>query len=118
MAATLDILGDKWTLLVVRDLLMGKRLFGQFLESPERIPTNLLADRLKRLQETGIVRKRPYQTRPVRYEYHLTEMGSDLLDVLAAIARWANRHIPGTWQPPGDLTELLRSGPRDRGEKC
>jgi len=56
IATTLDLLGDKWTLLVVRDLLfVGKRRFGEFLESPEGIPTNILTDRLRRLEEHGVV---------------------------------------------------------------
>ena len=80
---TLDILGDKWTLLVVRDLFLGKRLYREFTESPEGIPTNILADRLKRLEAAGIIRKEPYQERPVRYAYALTGMGEDLLPVLA-----------------------------------
>ncbi len=65
IANTLDILGDKWTLLVVRDLLfLGKRLYGEFMQSGEGIPTNILADRLKRLEETGLVTKEPYQSNP------------------------------------------------------
>lgn len=100
----LDILGDKWTLLVVRDLMFGKRTFGEFLESPEGIPTNILAERLKRLERAGLVSKTPYQQRPVRYAYALTEKGSDLRPVLRAIARWGNKHIPGTWVPGKDVS--------------
>ena len=61
VACTLDILGDKWTLLVIRDLFLGKKTYGDFQSSPEGIPTNILAERLKRLVEKGIVRKYPYQ---------------------------------------------------------
>ncbi len=103
VAATLDILGDKWTLLVIRDLFFGKRTYGEFLQSPEHIPSNILAERLKRLENTGLIDKQPYQERPVRYEYRLTEKGRDLAPVLKTIAGWANKHIPGTWDPAKDL---------------
>lgn len=96
VANSLDIVGDKWSLLVVRDLLHGKRTYGELADSPERIPTNILADRLKRLEDAGIVSSTPYQERPVRYAYTLTAKGRDLGDVLLAFVRWGKRHIPGT----------------------
>ena len=96
VANSLDIVGDKWSLLVVRDLLHGKRTYKELADSPERIPTNILADRLKRLEEAGIVSSTPYQERPVRYAYTLTLKGKDLGDVLLAFVRWGTRHIPGT----------------------
>jgi DNA-binding HxlR family transcriptional regulator len=96
IASSLDILGDKWSLLVVRDLLHGKHTYGQLALSPERIPTNILADRLQRLEGAGIVSRTPYQQRPVRYAYALTQKGSALRDVLLALVRWGKQHIPGT----------------------
>jgi DNA-binding HxlR family transcriptional regulator len=96
IANSLDILGDKWSLLVVRDLLHGKHTYGELAHSPERIPTNILADRLKRLEAAGIVTSTPYQERPVRYAYTLTAKGSALGDVLLAFVRWGKHHIPGT----------------------
>lgn len=96
VANSLDIVGDKWSLLVVRDLLYGKRTYGELADSPERIPTNILADRLKRLEDAGIVSSAPYQERPVRYAYTLTPKGKDLGGVLLAFVRWGKRHIPGT----------------------
>lgn len=110
IATTLDLLGDKWTLLVVRDLLfLGKKRFGELQSSPEGIPTNILSDRLRRLEECGIVAKVAYQDRPPRYEYHLTPKGADLLPVLRAIIEWANRHLPGTAKPPPGLLERAES---------
>lgn len=101
MSATLDLLGDKWTLLVVRDMLfLKKRIFNEFLESPEAIATNILTDRLKRLEEFGIITKHPYQKSPVRYEYRLTPRGEDLRPLLIEIVRWGNVHIAGTIVPP------------------
>ena len=106
IANTLDILGDKWTLLVVRDLLfLDKHLYGEFMQSGEGIPTNILADRLKRLEETGLVTKEPYQSNPVRHQYRLTRKGTELFPVLREIIRWANKHIPGTSVPPASYLE-------------
>jgi DNA-binding HxlR family transcriptional regulator len=96
IAVTLDFLGDKWTLLVIRDLFLGKRTYGELLKSPEKIPTNILAERLKRLEKAGLVEKKPYQERPVRHAYTLTAKGHDLKGVLKAILLWADKHIPGT----------------------
>jgi DNA-binding HxlR family transcriptional regulator len=96
VANTLDIVGDKWSLLVVRDLLRGLATYKNLQNSPERIPTNILADRLKRLEEAGLVAKSAYQEHPVRYAYRLTEKGKALREVLGAFARWGKKHIPGT----------------------
>ena len=96
IANSLDIVGDKWSLLVVRDLLHGKHTYGELADSPEGIPTNILADRLKRMEAAGILVKAPYQERPVRYSYTLTQKGKDLGHVLLAFVRWGTQHIPGT----------------------
>ena len=104
-ACALDLAGDKWTLLVVRDLLRGRTTYGELADSPEGIPTNILADRLRRMEESGLIRAVPYQQRPVRYAYSLTAKGRGLGGVLAAVARWGHRHIPGTKIMP----EFLRN---------
>jgi DNA-binding HxlR family transcriptional regulator len=96
IANSLEVVGDKWTLLVVRDLLHGKRTYGELLNSPEGIPTNILAERLKRLEAAGIIVGTPYQERPTRYAYTLTPKGRALGDVLLAFVRWGKQHIPGT----------------------
>jgi DNA-binding HxlR family transcriptional regulator len=96
VACTLDLVGDKWSLLVVRDLLRGNVTYGALQDSPEGIPTNILADRLKRLEQDGLIAKSPYQDHPVRYTYRLTEKGKALGDVLLALVRWGKKHIPGT----------------------
>jgi DNA-binding HxlR family transcriptional regulator len=96
VASTLDLVGDKWSLLVIRDLLNGKRTYGEILRSPEGIPTNILADRLARLEQAGIIESAAYQERPVRYAYTLTPKGRDLGDVVLALVRWGKKHIPGT----------------------
>jgi DNA-binding HxlR family transcriptional regulator len=99
IAAVLDILGDKWTLLVIRDLFLGKHRYGEFATSPEGIPTNILADRLKRLETAGIIRKELYQTNPPRGEYFLTTKGADLGRVLAAMRKWAEQYLSGVISP-------------------
>jgi len=94
---TLDLIGDKWTLLIVRDMLSNhKHRYGEFLAADEGITTNILADRLKRLEENGLIEKTPYQHNPVRYQYHLTERGKDLEPLVQAMIRWGLKHIPGT----------------------
>jgi DNA-binding HxlR family transcriptional regulator len=116
----LDILGDKWSLLVVRDLLHGKRTYGELAMSPERIPTNILADRLERLVDAGIVSRTPYQQRPVRFAYTLTEKGNALGEVLLAFVRWGKQYIPGTVtlnQAPAD-GEAAGSAPKSRPRRA
>jgi len=93
---TLEIIGDKWTMVIIRDLILGKKTYGDFQDSPEGIPTNILADRLKRLESSGIIKKIPYQDKPVRYEYSLTDKGKDLRKVLKALKEWGLKYIPGT----------------------
>ena len=99
LVAVLDVVGDKWTFLVIRDLRLGKRTYGELLDSQEGIPTNILADRLKRLEESGIIEAKPYQERPPRYAYTLTKKGEELGEVLIAMLRWGKRHIKGTRMP-------------------
>ncbi len=108
VAATLDIIGDKWTLLVVRDIFLDRKRYNQFLESPEAIPTNILADRLKRLESHGLVRKTPYQDNPVRYEYELTQKGLALGPVLKSIVQWGGEFLPGTTTDPAAVKSAKR----------
>ena len=100
ITTVLDILGDKWTLLVVRDLVLGKRRYQEFLSSPEEIASNILANRLHRLLVGGLVTRRPYQQNPTRYEYFLTKKGKGLEPVLEAIIVWGKKHYPGTERFP------------------
>lgn len=109
IANLLDIVGDKWTLLVVRDLLLlSKRRYGEFQNSPEAIPTNILADRLKRLEAAGLVKKEFYQDNPPRAEYFLTRKGADLEPVLKAMGKWGKQYIPGVVLPETFLSPEIR----------
>ncbi|WP_017326163.1 helix-turn-helix domain-containing protein [Synechococcus sp. PCC 7336] len=96
IACTLDLIGDRWTLLVIRDMALGKQRFEEFLQSPEGISSNILSNRLKLLEQAGLVEKQPYSSHSRRMNYCLTEKGESFRPVLKAIARWGLRQIPGT----------------------
>lgn len=96
VACALDIVGDKWTLLVVRDLVLGRRYFKEFLASPEGIATNILADRLSRLTKAGIVQALPDPATVGRNQYSLTEKGAAMAPIVQAMADWGLVHIKGT----------------------
>jgi DNA-binding HxlR family transcriptional regulator len=100
VARTLDVLGDKWTLLVIRDAFYGLRRFEEF-QRDLGIARNILTDRLNRLVERGILERRRYEERPPRDEYRLTAMGRDLFGVLMAMHRWGDTWLtPAGQQPP------------------
>lgn len=96
VACTLDLIGDKWTLLVVRDLFAGKTHYHEFANSPERIATNILADRLRRLEHGGIVQAQASMIRVGSSAYTLTDKGRALLPLLEAFKAWGLAHIRGT----------------------
>lgn len=97
IACTLDEIGDRWTLLVIRDMyFFGKQRFEEFVLSPEKISTNILTDRLKRLEQLGLVTKQPYSSHSHRMSYSLTERGRKLGPVLEALAHWGLENIPNT----------------------
>lgn len=96
VACTLDVIGDKWTLLVVRDLLLGRSHYKEFVASPEKIATNILADRLQRLVEHGLVEKFPSPEQAGRDAYRLTSKGKKLRPVVKAIVDFGLGQIEGT----------------------
>ncbi len=96
VACTLDLIGDKWALLIVRDLFAGKRHFKEFMSSPEKIATNILTARLKKLVAEELVDKVPSTQIPGKNAYQLTEKGKSLYPVLMAVADWGLEHIEGT----------------------
>lgn len=106
-----ETFGDKWTLLVIRDLMFhGKRHYGEFLSSDEGISTNILADRLQRLEETGVISKTADPENERRPVYQLTQKGKDLLPVMLEITAWSGRYDSSTNAP----TSLLRALKKDR----
>ncbi len=92
VSSYLDIFGDKWTILVIRDLFLGKTKFGELQKTPENIQTNILADRLKKLENSEIIKKKPYQEKPVRYCYELTNKGRSLAPVLKSMVEWSKSY--------------------------
>ena len=99
--ATLDIVGDRWTLLILRDLFRGVRRFSA-MQHDLGIARNMLADRLGRLVDADVVAKVPYQHRPVRFDYVLTPKGLDLSNSLLALMAWGDR-----WCHDGDAPTVL-----------
>jgi DNA-binding HxlR family transcriptional regulator len=95
VASALDLFGDRWTLLVVRDLFLGRSRFKDFTASPEGIPTNILTDRLERLVSGGVIRKIPLEGGK-RFGYGLTEKGESLRPILLAMREWGLRWEEGT----------------------
>ena len=93
VARTLDVVGEWWTLLIVRDAFVGARRFEEFKATG--IADNILSARLKKLVEVGVLERRPYQAHPLRHEYLLTEKGKELGIVLAAMAGWGQRWTEG-----------------------
>lgn len=94
ISATLDILGDKWTLLIIRDLMFtGKKTYGEFLQSDEKIATNILADRLLTLEETGLVEKKAFPGNRAKNLYQLTPKGIDLMPTLFEIILWGDKYL-------------------------
>lgn len=99
IAASLEVVGERWSLLIIRDVLRGKRRFDQ-IQTSLGIARNVLTKRLNRLIETGILERRPYQTSPERFEYFLTEKGLDLWPVLMAYLEWGDKHCESEAGPP------------------
>jgi len=102
LARSVDLLGDWWTPLVLRDAYYGVRRFEDFQRSLG-IGRNILTQRLNRLVDEGMLERRPYQDRPVRHEYILTDKGRDFFPVVAAIVRWGDRWLAGDEGPPVTL---------------
>jgi DNA-binding HxlR family transcriptional regulator len=96
VACALDLLGDKWTLLVIRDLVLGRHRFKEFMASPEGIPTNILSNRLERLLEGGIICQIPAADGSKHLAYELTGKGRALRPVLRALRDWGLQWEPGT----------------------
>jgi DNA-binding HxlR family transcriptional regulator len=93
VARALELIGERWTILILRDLVrFGPRKFQDFERSLTRISPNTLSARLKRLEEAGIVERRFYEQHPPRAEYLLTEKGKELRPVLKALLQWGERH--------------------------
>ncbi len=119
IAFALDLFGDRWTLVVLRDLVFkGKRYYGEFLSSPEGISTNILADRLARLETNGLVSKQRDPANQTKFIYRLTRKGADLVPLLLEMTIWSSRSNPQPDAPSsvieGAPKDLLRRAASDR----
>ena len=100
ISSALDLLGDKWSLLVMRDMLLrGKSHYRDFLASEEGIATNILADRLARLEAAGLIARTGDDPRSGKQEYRATSKGKDLIPLLLEMMAWSARHDPGVAVP-------------------
>jgi DNA-binding HxlR family transcriptional regulator len=99
IARSLEVVGERWTLLIVRDALLGLRRFDQFQESLG-VASNILSKRLERLCEEGLLERRAYQERPPRYEYVLTEKGDSIAPAVIMLMKWGDRYYAGEQGPP------------------
>jgi DNA-binding HxlR family transcriptional regulator len=99
IAKALEVIGERWSLLIVRDVMLGNRRFDE-LQGSLGIARNVLSARLQRLIDEDILERRPYQTSPERHEYFLTEKGLDLWPALVALLAWGDRHSPTPGGPP------------------
>jgi DNA-binding HxlR family transcriptional regulator len=117
IAHTLEVVGDRWTMLVVRDAFLGRRRFEDFQRSLG-IARNVLANRLERLVEDGVLERRKYQDRPARFEYHLTQKGIDLWPVTVSLLKWGDRHLAGEQGPPRLILHRECGGEIDERFRC
>lgn len=113
----MDLLGDQWTLLVLREAFNGVRRFDRF-QAELGIARNTLTERLDRLTGAGLLDRVRYQDRPARYEYPLTEMGRDFFPVLAAMIRWGDRWLGDGEGPPTLLRHLDCGEPTTAAVGC
>lgn len=108
VARTLDVVGDRWTLLVLRDLSHGRKKYSELLESLEGISTNLLSDRLKRLEARGMVERRFYSEHPPRAEYKLTDKGKAFRPVIQELYRFGTAYEPREGITDPSLEDIIR----------
>lgn len=99
IARSLELIGERWSLLVIREVFFGRRKFTE-MQASLGVARNVLASRLERLVEAGILERRLYTERPERYEYFLTEMGLDLWPTIVSLMHWGDRHLPLPEGPP------------------
>ncbi|MBT1155452.1 helix-turn-helix transcriptional regulator [Aminobacter anthyllidis] len=100
IASALDIIGDKWSLVIIRSMVVGATSYSDLLSTPEKISTNILAERLRRLEDAGLIRQSQPRQGSIRGAYALTTKGAALIPVVQELARWGETQIPDRWTPP------------------
>lgn len=110
LSQALDVVGDKWTLLIIRDILMrGKNTYNEFLASEEKIATNVLANRLSKLEAAGIIRAGEHPASKAKIFYHLTAKGVDLLPAIVELILWSDSYLPVSAESKQYLKELRKN---------
>ena len=109
VARSLELIGERWTLLVIREVFYGRRRFSE-MQKTLGVARNVLTNRLQRLVDEGILERRPYSEKPERYEYFLTEKGLDLWPTLVALMFWGDKHMPLKGGPPARLVHKGECG--------
>lgn len=117
IAQTLNIIGDRWTLLILHEIFLGKKTYRELEERLTGIASNLLSNRLKELEKNGFIKSEPYQKAPVRYSYSITKKGADLREVFNALILWGHKHLDVCYKKivdkkTGDEIELRYYNPK------
>ena len=111
ISCSLDIWGDKWSLLVIRDLMFAKKCtYGDFLKSPERIATNIVASRLEGIEENKIIEKLDHPDSKAKVLYRLTQKGIDMLPILVEVHLWAEKYFT----IPADIKATIKEAKKDK----
>lgn len=103
IASALDIVGDRWTLVILRSMAIGAKSFSDLARQPERIASNILSDRLARMEAAGLITADRPKRGSIRGAYAITPKGAELLPVIQSLARWGERHIADRWHPPASF---------------
>jgi DNA-binding HxlR family transcriptional regulator len=117
IAGSLELIGERWTILILRDVFSGRRKFSQMQRSMG-VARNVLAARLQRLVDEGILERRPYSEQPERYEYFLTEKGLDLWPVLVSLLQWGDKYLDRAGEPRTVLIHKRCGGEVDEHRIC
>ncbi|ASK28625.1 transcriptional regulator [Chryseobacterium sp. T16E-39] len=106
ISSSLEIWGDKWSLLIIRDLMLNKECtYGEFLKADEKIATNILASRLQHLLDNGVIDKKNHPDSKLKILYHLTEKGIDLIPIIVEINIWGDKYLP----TPPDKKKMIEN---------
>jgi DNA-binding HxlR family transcriptional regulator len=114
IALTLDVIGERWTMLIIRDLYFGRRRFNDLLASSPGMSTKILSERLKLLEQHGLVRREIYSEHPLRAEYYLTDKGMSLEPVLNAIGAWGGQNLVSKKDQAALLAKIDSMRPQNR----